>query len=169
MIRTRRSEKNPFDLKGRKIGPERIYQDKVYTEAEQIENLIGFIEIPPRYWVNIKYGSRVQYYSKSGGYHFGGFVLRNYQDIVDTLTGEEKRVMRLQSSFQERHRNYQSWVVEYHDIEKIYVKGDAPTLVMFDTLDKTIQSMNSNIKKLAEHSKKLEMRISALEKRLGSR
>jgi hypothetical protein len=167
MIRTRRSEKNPFDLKGRKIGPERIYQDKVYTDAEQTENLVGFMEIPPQYWVNIKYGSRVQYYSKSGGYHFGGFVLRNYQDIVDSLTGEEKRVMRLQSSFQERHRNYQSWTLEYRDIQRMYVKADATTLVLSDMLDKTIQNVNSNIKKIAEHSKKLESRISALEKRLA--
>jgi hypothetical protein len=159
-----RGDKNPFDLKGRKIGPERIYKDKVYTEAEQQVNLTGYIEVPPQYWTNIKYASHIQYYTHSSGYHPGGFVLRNYQDIVDISTGQEKRIMRLQSSFLEKHRNYQSWILEYQDIAKIFVKADALTLVLYDMIENTIKSVNTNIKKLAEHSKKIEARLAALER-----
>jgi hypothetical protein len=158
-----RKDKNPFSLKCRKIGPERIYKDKVYTEAEQLANLHGYIEIPQQYWVNIRYAAHVQYYSHSGGYHPGGFVQRNYQDIQDITTGQEKRVMRLQSSFLEKHRNYQSWVLEYQDIDRIFVKGEAVSLVLLQTIDTTFKGINNNIRKLAEHAKRLDARIAQLE------
>jgi hypothetical protein len=162
-----REEKNPFNLKGRRIGPERVYKDKVYTEAEQVENLKGYVNIPAQYWTNVKYASHVQYYTRSSGYHPGGYVLRNFQDVVDISTGKEKRIMRLQSSFLEKHRNYSSWILEYEDIEKLYVKGDAVSLVVIDTINNSIKSLNSHLKRLAEHSKKLDVQIASLESRLN--
>ena len=74
----------------------------------------------------------------------------------------EKRFMKLQNGFNDKARGYQQLVVAYDDVVKFYIKPDAAVLVMMQSLESAVKGLNDNIRKLAEHAKKLEARLSAL-------
>jgi hypothetical protein len=77
----------------------------------------------------------------------------------------EKRFMRLQNGFSDKVKGYASWLVAYEDLEKVYIKPDAATLVMLQILELATKGLNENIRKLAVHSRELEQRLAVLERK----
>jgi len=159
------ADKNPFDLEGREGGPDRPHAAKVWTVEEQAEKLTGYLEISPEFWDQIRYGTHVRYITKDGQFRPGGFVLKNPYDTKARGAAEEKRFIKLQNGFNDKARGYQQWVLAYEDAGKIYMKPDAAVLMMMQNLETAVRGLNENIRKLAEHSKKLEARIAALERK----
>jgi hypothetical protein len=158
-----RAEKNPFALEDRTGGPDRGYQSRVWTEEEQAEKLGGYLEVPPEYWAHVRYGTHVRYYTKAEGYRPGGFVLKNPADLAPP-GGAEKRTIRLQNGFNDKVRGHQQWAVAYEDMARLFIKSDAATLVILHSLESAVKGLNENIRKLAEHSKRTEARVAALER-----
>jgi len=159
------ADKNPFNLEGRDGGPDRARVARVWTAEEQTEKLGGYLEVPPEFWDQIRYGTHVRYVTKAEGFRPGGFVLKNPFDTKPKGGADEKRFMKLQNGFSDKARDYQQWVVAYEDVAKFYIKPDAGVLVMVQMLETAVKGLNTNIRKLAEHSKMLEGRIAALEDR----
>jgi hypothetical protein len=157
------TDKNPFDLEGRDGGPDRARPARVWTAEEQAEKLNGYLEVPPGYWEQIRYGTHMRYFSRTEGFRPGGFVVKNPFDTKPKGGAVEKRFVKLQNGFNDKARDYQQWVVAYEDIAKIYIKPDAGTLVVMHSLEIAVKGLNENIRKLAEHSKKLEARLAACE------
>lgn len=159
-------DKNPFDLEGRNEGPEQWGPGRrVWTLEEQSDRLSGYLEIPPAYWDQIRYGKHVRYFTKAEGYRPGGFVLKNPFDTKPKGGAEDKRFIKLQNGFFEKARGYAQWIVAYEDIEKIYVKPDAEVLVTLQSLEVAVKGLNDNIRKIAEFTKKIDARLAALERR----
>jgi hypothetical protein len=159
------TDKNPFDLEGRDGGPEKPHATRVWTAEEQAEKLTGYLEVTPEYWEQIRYGTHVRYITKDGQFRSGGFVLKNPFDTKPKGAAEEKRFIKLQNSFSDKGRGYASWIAAYEDLSKIYMKPDAAVLMMMQNLEIAVKGLNNNIRKLAEHSKKLEERLAALERK----
>jgi hypothetical protein len=157
--------KNPFDLEGRAEGPDKAARARAWTPEEQAEKLSGYLEVPPEYWDQVRYGTHVRYFSKTEGFRPGGFVIKNPFDTKPRGGDVEKRFIKLQNGFNDKARGYQQWVVAYEDTEKIYIKPDAAVLVMMQSLEGVVKGLNDNIRKVAEHSKRLEARLVALERK----
>ena len=155
--------KNPFDLAKRDGGPPRAHVAKTWTEAEQGEKLLGYIEVPPNMWETIRYGTHLRYFSKAEGFRTGGFVLKNPFDTVPAEAGTEKRFMKLQNGFNEKAYGYVQWIVAYEDTQSIYIKVDAGAMLTMQSLELAVKGLNDNIRKIVEHAKKLEARIANLE------
>jgi len=159
-------EKNPFDLSGRKTaGPSRPYKAHVWTEEEIKEKLTGYLEVPGRHWHRITYGSHVRYYTKADGYKPGGFVAKNPFDTKPKGTQTEKRFIKLQNNFDGKRDDHSSWIVAYEDIEHLYVKADAPTLVMMDMIQEAVVQLNKNVNKTYARVELVENRVAVLERR----
>ncbi len=159
------ADKNPFDLDGRDEGPDRPHQARVWTAEEQAEKLSGYLEVDPEFWDQIRYGTHVRYVTKADGFRPGGFVLKNPFDTKPRGAAAEKRFIKLQNGFNDKARGYQQWVAAYEDIVKMYIKPDAGVLMMMKSLEIAVRGLNDNIRKLAEHQKKLGERVAALEGR----
>ena len=159
------ADKNPFELDGRDGGPDKPHAARVWTAEEQAEKLSGYLEVAPEYWDQIRYGTHVRYITKAGEFRPGGFVLKNPFDTKPRGAAEEKRFIKLQNGFNDKARGYSQWIAAYEDIAKIYMKPDAGVLMMMQSLETAVRGLNENIRKLAEHSKKLEQRIAALERK----
>lgn len=158
-------QKNPFDLSSVITeAPEKKQLAKIWTPEEQTEKLNGYIEVSPEYWEQIKYGTHLRYYSKSQGFRPGGFVSKNPYDVVPKNEVEKKRFFKLQNGFNPQARGYQTWILAYEDTDKIFIKPDASISVMMQSLEGVVRGLNENIRKLAEHAKKMEARINALER-----
>ncbi len=146
---------------------------RVWTAAEQAEQLSGYLEIPELYWDQVKYGTHVRYVSRAGGYRPGGFVANN--PVEGRLApgappgALPPRHMRMRNGYNPRAPGYLAWTVPYADIARLYVKPDASVSVAMGALEASVRGLNENIRRLAEHAKRLEARVAALEKPLGPR
>ena len=141
---------NPFDL-SRKVAAGAVVQPlaREWTEAEQAQKLVGYIEISEPYWEHIRFNSHVRYYSKTGGFRPGGFVVENPGARVEAGSAEPaKKVIRLKNGFTPQAM---TWAVEYDDIERIFVKADAVVLELKHDFDRALESINANMQKLAAH------------------
>jgi hypothetical protein len=156
---------NPFDLEGRDGGPDRAHQARVWTPEEQAEKLHGYLEITPDLWDQIRHGTHIRYYLKTGEYRSGGFVQKNPFDTKPKNSDVEKRFMKLQNGFNDKARGYASWLMAYEDTARVFVKPGAETLMMARNLETAIFGLNENIRKLADYSKKLEARLQAIERK----
>lgn len=159
------ASRNPFNLDNKNGGPEQPYVAKTWTPDEQTEKLSGYLEIPPEFWAQIKYGTHMRYFTKDGTFRPGGFVLKNPFDTQPKGATEDKRFVKLQNGFYAKAQRYASWIVAYEDIKKIFIKPDAGVLTMMQNLVTAISGLNNNIRKIAEHSKKLEQRVGILERK----
>jgi hypothetical protein len=154
---------NPFDLEDREGGPERPRIARDWTVEEQAEKLTGYLEVPPEYWDQIRYGTHMRYVTKDGKFRTGGFVLKNPFDTKPNGQTVVKRFLKLQNGFNSKARGYAQWVAAYEDLAKVYMKPDAGVMVMVSTLEMAVKGLNENIRKLAEHARKLEQKILVLE------
>ena len=158
---------NPFDLEKRKpAGPVRQMPKRLWTEEEQAEKLVNYSEIDSEFWEAIKYGTYIRYYLKTGEFKAGGLVSKNPFDFKPHDSNVEKRFIKLHNAFSDKAKDYIQWTVAYEDIAKIYIKPDASVLMVMKTLETAVRGLNENIRKLAEHSKKLDARIALLEKKV---
>jgi hypothetical protein len=176
------AEKNPFALPAkaapaRGAAPQRAAAapraapagppppPRVWSEEEIKQKLAGYILIPPHLWEQIRYGTHVRYFDKTRGFRSGGFVVRN--PIESAKPGAApKRYMKMQNGYNDKARGkHAEWLCCYDDIERIYVKPDATTLAILQTLEQAVAGLNANNRKLAEYAKKLEARVAALEQR----
>jgi len=153
---------NPFALAGRTGGAAAKTPARTWTEAEIAEKLHAYIEVPPEHWELVRAGSHVRYYTQEG-FRPGGFVAKNPADSAPQGAGPEKRYIRLQSGFNERAPGYFSWVVAYEDLTRLFIKPDAASLTVMTSLEAAVKGLNENIRKLAEFTKGLSVRIMALE------
>lgn len=158
-------KKNPFELEGRKGGPERPYAARTWTPEEQTEKLADYVEVPPELWSTIRHGTHMRYYTKEGEYRVGGFVMRNPFDTKVRDEPNEKRFFKLQSSLGNNKAGTKDWLAAYESTSRVFIKPDATALIMLRNLETATRGLNDNIRKLAEHSKKLEQRLAALERR----
>jgi hypothetical protein len=157
---------NPFDLEDRGgAGPAAPKLARVWTPEEQAEKLHGYLEIPPEYWSEVRYGTHVRYFSKAEGFRPGGFVAKNPFDTKPKGGGVEKRFMKLQNGFSEKAHGYAQWIVAYEDLSRVFIKPDAAVFVMLQSLEVAVKGLNENVRKVAEHSKRLEARLAQLEAR----
>ena len=153
---------NPFDLNG-KVGPAAPHAARVWTPDEQAEKLVGYIEVVPEFWEQIRYGTHVRYVTKAGEFRTGGFVLKNPFDTRPSGAAADKRFMRLQNGFSDKVKGYAQWLLAYEDTARVYMKPDAAVMMSMQSLELAVRGLNDNVRKLVEYSKKLEGRISELE------
>jgi hypothetical protein len=156
--------KNPYALSENLQGPKKQHPSKTWTIEEQNEKLVGYIEVPPQFWDHIKFRVHIRYYTKDEGFRTGGFVLQNPFIFKSQDDGTEKKYIKLQNGFNEKAGNYMHWMVDYENLDKIFMKPDAGVMVVLHSLEIVVKGINDNIRRLAEHSKRLEARLSALEK-----
>lgn len=166
---------NPFALDKKKGGaaPDKTHKATTYTADEQKEMLNGYVEIPEDLWPLVRYGTHMRYVTKAHEgkeslFRVGGFVTKNPLDAKTKGGKEEKRFMRLQSGFDKKGRGYAEWVVAYEDIQTLYIKPDASAMAVQRALEKAVTALNTNIRKLAAHSTKLEKRLEQLERSRSS-
>jgi hypothetical protein len=172
-------EDNFFNIKSKKISnsPKRTRYNSVWSENEQNEKLIGYLEIAPNLWPSIKCGSHIRYITKNNEFRTGGFVLKNpftFKGISDIIKPSieinninnnygEQVGFRLQNFFNKTSPDYASWNVSYDDIMKLYIKVDAGIRTVVQSLENTIESININMKKITEYIKKMDERLRKLE------
>jgi len=149
---------NPFEL-GAREGPDRPTPARDWTEADIAEKLAGYLEIPPEFWDQVRYGEHVRYFTKKDGFRPGGFVVKNPHDIRQQGSSVDKRFIRLQNGFNDKAKGYAIWSAAYEDIEKLYVKPNAATSVLMRSQEIVTTKLNANIRKLAEKIKELEKRL----------
>ena len=156
--------RNPFDLEGRDGGPEKAHAARVWTPEEAKAKLEGYLEVTPEHWAQIRYGAHVRYYTKAEGFRPGGFVSQNPHDV--SYGGEPvRRYIRLQNGFNPKAKGYATWLVAYEDAAQFFVKPGAEAVMVLQSLETSVKRLNANIRALAEHAKKLEDRVGALERR----
>ena len=165
-----------FDIDNKRItnSPKRNRYHNVWTSNDQFEKLNGYLEIDPTLWSSIKCGSHIRYITKENEYRPGGFVLKNpfkYKGESSTLTpsieisdNEYGKVgFRLQNFFNKNSPDYTTWIVDYDNIMKVYLKVDAPIRAVISSLEQTIESVNTNMKKITTYIKKMDERIKKIE------
>ncbi len=138
-----------------------------WSPEEQAEKLGGYLEVPPEHWEGIRYGTHVRYFTKADGFRVGGFIQKNPFEYRPKGAAEDAKGMRLQNGFNPKGKGYASWFVNYQNITRLYLKPDASVLVLVSSLEMAVKGLNDNIRKLAEHQKKMEARLSALEASKG--
>ncbi len=177
-------QENPFLIDSKRAinSPKRTRYIGAWTKNEQSDKLIGYLEILPDLWPSIKCGTHIRYITKDNEFRPGGFVLKNpfyYKgdsnmftpsiEINEVNNTGEKIGFRLQNFFNKQSPDYSTWVVAYDDIMKLYIKVDAITRTLIQSLDNTIESVNINMKKIADYVKKMDERVKKLEIKLESK
>jgi len=152
---------NPFALGTAADGPDAPHLARTWTPEEQKEKLEGYAIISPEKWRHVRAGTHVRYYAKLDGvevFRTGGFVLHNPIDFND------KRFIHLQNNYNTKARGYADWKVAYADMTQLYIKLDAQAIVAIAALHEAVLKLNANDRLLADHVRKLEARLTALEK-----
>ena len=151
------------------------YPSRTFTQREQADKLTGYLEVGSNVWPQIRYGTHIRYYLKTGEFRTGGFVAKNPVEVVisedNDIEGKfpngKKMYIKIQNGFNDKLKGFYQWVVAYDDIDKIYIKPDAGVLTMVHTLESIVGNLNENIQKLALTARVLEKRISQLEKAIA--
>jgi hypothetical protein len=159
------SDNNCFELSVKRGGgsPKRPRYPNVWTPDEQTEKLTNYIEISSKFWTTIKYGTHIRYININGDFNHGGFVLKNPINYTSSETSTKLTGIRLQNGFNNKDKNYLSWIVAYENISKLFIKVDASIKTVIQSLELTINNVNSNIKKITDYVKYLDERIKKLE------
>lgn len=139
-----------------------LFPAREWSPSEQAEKLSGYLEVPPELWDGIRYGTHVRYFTKADGFRIGGFVQKNPYEYRPKGSAKDRKGLRLQNGFNSKARGYATWFVDYETLDRLYIKPDAAVLVMIASLELAVKGLNENIRKLAEHQKKMEARISAI-------
>lgn len=159
--------------------PKRPRYTNTWSIEEQNEKLQGYLEIPYIYWPNIKNSTHIRYITLDNEYKPGGFVVKNpfYFNSSDENTDLKPSIemisdnttkkigFKLQNFFNRRSADYAIWIVAYEDIQKVYIKVDAGTHTIIQSLETTIESINLNMKKITDYIKYIDERLKKLEKK----
>lgn len=149
-----------FDIKHNNVkGPIYNAPTRYYTEEEIQEKLINYIEVPKNMYDTIRPGSHVRYIKIDGVFRCGGFVTMN--PIKSTKNEDSiEFFMRLRSDIRVKSANQVQWLVNYGNIDKLYVKVSVEH-EMFKAeinsrLDHIVHMMNRNFEKVKKKIKDLE-------------
>jgi hypothetical protein len=170
------SSSNPYQLAPPKKGgardlPPRPARAAVLTEDEKREKLVGYLLVPREFWPNVKYGTHVRFIeteAKSGGAFHSAFIAQNPFDTTPRGTTTEKRFFKFQNNFYKNQAGHLEWIVAYEDVEFLYAKGEGAELALQRDLLEVTTKITANANRLAEHIKRLEARVGALEQQLES-
>ena len=169
---------NPFSLSASKLNdsPKRKRYSNIWSNSEQNEKLVGYLEIIPTLWPSIKCGSHIRYITKDNEFRTGGFVLKNHFsykgedtvlkpniEITDVKNEHGKVGFRLQNYFNKQSPDYTTWVVAYDDIMRVFLKIDVSIRTIVQSLENTIENINVNMKKITDYIKKMDERIKKIE------
>ena len=148
------------------------YPSRTFSQREQEDKLTGYLEVNRDVWSQIRYGTHIRYYLKTGEFRTGGFVSKNPFEVTvnsdNQPNGEEKKIyIKIQNGFNAKLKGFYQWIVAYDDIDKIYIKPDAGVLTIVHTLESIVSGLNDNIQKLALTARVMEKRISQLENNLN--
>jgi len=148
------------------------YPSRTFSQREQEEKLTGYLDVNRDVWPQIRYGTHIRYYLKTGEFRTGGFVCKNPFEVTvspdNQPNGEGKKIyIKIQNGFNDKLKGFYQWIVAYDDIDKIYIKPDAGVLTIVHTLESIVNGLNDNIQKLAVTARVMEKRISQLEKELS--
>jgi len=171
------TENNPFNIDSKRArnSPKRNRYSNVWTQSEQNNKLLGYLEISPNLWTSIKCGSHIRYITKDNEYKPGGFIMKNpflYKDEIKLIKPSieienddeyKKMGFRLQNSFNRKSPDYITWLVPYDDIMKIYLKVDASIRIIVNSLENTIENININMRKITDYIKKMDEKIKKIE------
>lgn len=124
-----------------------------WTEEEIAEKLDGYLEVPKSNWEQIQHGTHMRYMTKEKGFRTGGFVQKNPFDTIPTGSTEQKRFVKMQSGY---GTGSATWVVAYEDLDKVFIKPDASTMILLGMLTTAVAGLNENVTRLAERIKRLE-------------
>lgn len=144
--------KNPFaiDQKSKK-------SSKVYSTEEKEKLLEGYQEVPRAQWKSLTFGTPIRYLRKDGKFVPGGVVHQNPY----AFSGKEG--MRLQGSANLPYGTIPTWVIQYDDIQTLYVLPDLFSTISQKNIEKIVEKLNASNKTLVEYCKKLEKRVKRLE------
>lgn len=171
---------NPFSIDSKRIrnSPKRNRYPNVWSQSEQSDKLIGYLEIQPELWPSIKCGSHIRYITKNNEFKNGGIIMKNpytYKGDSDALKPSidigiypeygDKVGFKLQNTFTRQSADYTVWVIAYDDLMKVYVKVDAVIRTIVLSLETTIDNINTNMKKITDYIKKMDDKISKLEQK----
>ena len=139
---------NPFDLTQRRAPVAAAHLAHEWTEAEQVQKLVGYIEVTEAFWEHIRVNDHVRYYTKAAGFRTGGFVIENPAARVDPENpGSTKKIIRLKNGFTPQAA---LWSVDYDEIDRIFVKSSAALIELKHDFDRAIIDINTNMNKIAQ-------------------
>jgi hypothetical protein len=149
---------NPFDLTKRAGGGAFVPPPaRTWTPEEQAAKLAGFMAVPREHWPSIRKGTHMRYFTHADGFRPGGFVTDN--PFEAPVPGEAARTsIRLQNGFNPHARSYLQWAAAYADIEHVYIRADAPVLVLADQLRTVVDKLNANVMALEKRLRAVERR-----------
>ena len=149
-----------FDLKANDFkGP--IYNNptRYYTEEEIQEKLMNYIEVPKNMYDTIRPGSHVRYIKIDGVFRCGGFVTMNPIKSTKNENSTEY-YMRLRSDIRIKSSSQVQWLVNYSNIDKLFVKVSVEHEMfkaeIHSRIDYVISMMNKNFEKVKRKIKEIE-------------
>lgn len=159
------SDSNPFSLENKKIPGQQVYGlAKVYSQEEIDTLLKNYIPIPEHLIDEITIGTYIRFFKIDKGFKYGGIVVANNIKFENTKTGTKDTCLRYKT-FSGGNTNV--WTLYYSDIEKIYAKSDPTVVILYDSMKKTINSIQNNMTILKEHIVQLEKKVNSLTKKIN--
>jgi hypothetical protein len=138
------------------------YHAKIWSNGEQMDLLTGYLEISPQFWGEIRFGTHLRYYDKTGKFYSGGFVLKNR---MGKEKQSEKMTIILRNGFDVKLPGYKQWTVSADTTSKIFIKADAGIMMMMMNLESITRDLNRNVRKISEFTKELAARVNKIENR----
>lgn len=158
---------SPFTLRG---GAGASEEDKapakVYSPEDQAKLLAGYMEVPRMHWPFIEFGTGIRYYlrneeTNAEEFKYGGYVSLNTIPSSGA-DGNDQHTIWVCSS---PSGNAARWRLSLDRITRIFIRPNASSLVLIDSIKTLTTNIDGNIKKLAEYAKRLEERVTTLERR----
>lgn len=135
-----------------------VYVKKIYTEEEIRDKLRDYIFVPKDQYKNLRFNSHVRYYKSDGSFNGGGYINLTAKEGKD----EGKTYMQLKSNIYNAKKGI-SWMVDYDNIDKLYVQA-SPDLLEYKKYCRALEDyMRDGFGKIGTYLGKLDKRIKRLE------
>jgi hypothetical protein len=90
------------------------YPSRTFTQREQADKLTGYLEVGSNVWPQIRYGTHIRYYLKTGEFRTGGFVAKNPVEVVisedNDIEGKfpngKKMYIKIQNGFNDKLKGF---------------------------------------------------------------
>jgi hypothetical protein len=157
-----------YDLERKALGAPARQPPRELSPEEQAERLTGYAEVPREYWPDIRANSHIRYYDAAGAFHPGGFVVTNPYDYRPRGEADARRCLRLKSAIAKAPgRKFFMWVVPYDEVSRLYYRLEFGALLLSHSIRVSTDVMNANLKKIAQYVRRLDERVTALERAAG--
>lgn len=131
-------------------GPILPPSEKIYTEEEKEQMLLGYFEVPKEKWKDIAPGSQIRYVNAAGKFFAGGFIKVNSIEATNRL---------IMSHYNATNNTF---YVDMSNMAQVYKK-------YYKLSHIEIEMLVASVKILSNHIKKHEERIRELERQLNKR